>query len=265
MKQIALAIAIVGLSSMPTLAADLADRPNYEKAPVATSHRWTGFYLGADVGGVWQSRPNVDFSQPNGFYDPMALPGSDKAAIAAGLHAGYNWQTPSNILLGIEGDFTWANAKSSTASQQLTEGGSPSTANGAPVTVSTSTQFDWLSSVRGRLGYVWNNVLFYGTGGVAWAETKNSLQMTGDDYKSVHGTFNKVIDGWVAGGGLEYAFASNWTLRGEFLHYAFENRSQSFACPSCFPLPSGRPFLASWTNSHIEEFRAGLSYQFNSP
>ncbi len=59
---------------------------------------------------------------------------------------------------------------------------------------------DAVGTVRLRGGFAFDRFLAYGTGGAAF----------GDDL------------GWVAGGGLEYAFTDNFSFGVEYLHYDFD-------------------------------------------
>jgi outer membrane immunogenic protein len=92
---------------------------------------WTGFYLGGNIGANW---PSDDFEILD-----------DDAKFIGGAHIGYNWQTPSNWVFGIEGDADF------------------------------SDDFDYLASIRGRFGYSLGRTLIYGTGGVAFAGFSNDL------------------------------------------------------------------------------------------
>src|SRR6476620_1381795 len=143
MKKILLASACLLALTGAASAADLAARP-YTKAPVAVAsvYNWTGFYLGIVGGGAWE----------NGSGDPKM-----KGGFVGGT-AGYNWQT-GNVVFGIEADGSWADVNAS------------ATALGVTVTSKT----DALGTVRGRIGYAVNNVLFYGTGGYAWIDNKLSV------------------------------------------------------------------------------------------
>ncbi len=44
--------------------------------------------------------------------------------------------------------------------------------NSGTIAIPHSFRLEWVGTVRGRLGFVWGPVLVYGTGGFAWATTK---------------------------------------------------------------------------------------------
>jgi outer membrane immunogenic protein len=71
--------------------------------------------------------------------------------------------------------------------------------------------------VRGRIGYAQDRVLFYATGGYAFSKIVGNLNVVGviSDSDTVH------LKGWTVGGGIEYAFAQNWTARVEYLYVDF--------------------------------------------
>jgi outer membrane immunogenic protein len=59
--------------------------------PVSTggSSRWTGFYLGAHLGGTWGSSTATDSSSATSLNDYWSAAPS---ALVAGTQLGYNWQ-----------------------------------------------------------------------------------------------------------------------------------------------------------------------------
>ena len=96
---------------------------------------WAGFYVGGHIGGTWSDDDDVDIL--------------DDSTMLAGAHLGYNWQGPSNLVIGIEGD------------------------------VSFIDEIDYLASIRGRLGYSFGPTLAYLTGGAAFIGFDENL--AGDD------------------------------------------------------------------------------------
>jgi len=120
---------------------------------------------------------------------------------------------------------------------------------------------DWFATVRGRLGYAWDRLLIYGTGGVAFRDNGNdstndafffgngitsgaSLVNTGFYTSATARAFgaavapantfgffndsNKNDVGWTVGGGVEYAFTNNLTAKIEGLYVSFDrNRNDN--------------------------------------
>jgi outer membrane immunogenic protein len=151
-------IALTSLVGSHAIAADLPQA--YQPAPVvvAPPPSWTGFYIGANVGGAWQQVSATPVSVINGVFINSATTNFNGAGVLAGGQAGFNYQV-SNFLVGLEGDFSWTNAKAT-----ITSFGTGVFAGA----VGTGTaQTDWYATLGPRLGFVFNDLLFYGKGGAA--------------------------------------------------------------------------------------------------
>ena len=190
MKKILLATVALAALAAPAAAADLAARP-YTKAPMAAAPlpTWAGFYLGA-MGGY--ASDNDSFAALKGGF--------------AGGTLGYNWQQGA-LVFGLEADAAWADITSSTTFGLVT---------------GTAKIQDW-GTVRGRLGYAFGPTLLYATGGYAWADTKISFSAPGASVSDSH-----VHSGWTVGAGVEYMFAPQWSLKGEYLYKSFGNENYTF-------------------------------------
>ena len=172
--------------------------------PVAT---WAGCYIGGTVGAVNNRvSGNVDFE---GF--STSASGNKTGGIYGG-YLGCNWQN-SNFVYGIEGDFSGIGG--SGASQGFLGVGSTGVVTSKP---------DWLSTIRGRAGLAFNNTMVYLTGGVAFADVKNSAFVPG--FPEVSASNTRV--GWTIGAGGEYMFTPNWIGRLEFLYADLGSHSASY-------------------------------------
>ena len=143
MKKILLTTtALIALGMAPAAAADLGARP-YTKAPAAAIaiNNWTGFYIGA-MGGYAQENSS-DLGRLSGGF--------------AGGTVGYNWQN-GNLVFGLEADAAWADVG---ATVGILAG-----------LVSVNDTIRSMGTVRGRVGYAFDQVLLYGTGGYAWADNR---------------------------------------------------------------------------------------------
>jgi outer membrane immunogenic protein len=195
-------------------AADLPARmPVKAPAPVvAAPFNWTGFYIGVHGGGAWLKHRQTTF-EPNfacgtGSFGPPTPSDCTLEEFGAvfGGFAGYNFQS-GRIVYGLEVDGSWLNVKRSESytSSPLTD----------PLTLHT--KVDWLATVRGRLGITMSPTLIYVTGGAAFGGVKSGWF---DSATSPVGlSVDKAKAGWVAGGGIEHAFARNWTARIEALYH----------------------------------------------
>jgi outer membrane immunogenic protein len=198
----------------PAMAADLAAAPRYTKAPATpvAIYNWTGFYVGG-FGGYASENTSVDPKVKGGF---------------AGGTVGYNWQT-SNIVYGLEADGGWADVNAS------------ATALGVTVT----SRINALGTVRGRLGFAVDQVLFYGTGGYAWIDNKISGTTLGVTLSESH-----FHSGWTVGAGIEAFIAPNWSVKGEYLY-------RSLGSESYFGVPSG--------TLNLHSGQVGVNYHFGGP
>lgn len=211
MKKFLLAtVGLVALGMAPASAADLAARP-YTKAPaLAPLPSWAGFYIGA-MGGY--------ASEDGGS-------SSIKGGLAGGT-VGYNWQT-GNWVYGLEADAAWADISASATTGLVT----------------ARDKIDGTGTARGRIGYAFDTVLLYGTGGYAWADNQLSLSALG---VSVSDT--KFLNGWTAGAGVEVMFAPKWSVKAEYLYKSFEGKSYFSGL-----IPTG--------DLNVHSVQVGVNYHF---
>jgi len=119
---------------------------------------------------------------------------------------------------------------------------------------------NFLASVTGRLGYSWNTVLAYVNGGAAWARDQHDFSRAAELDLVFQETFPKESrTGWTVGGGVEWAFAHNWSAFVEFAYYDFGNTSHSFTIcePSKCETSPLQPQAAD-RDRHV-----GVNYRFN--
>jgi outer membrane immunogenic protein len=142
------------------------------------------------------------------------------------------------------------------------------TSDGTTITTETLTdKFKMLGSARARLGYLvplpWQNVLFYGTGGLAWTrQEREDVTVFAGGASGSTTPFWKF--GWVAGvGGEARLWDSNWLMRLEYLHYDFGD-SGNFAESISETVPPANASL-SQTTGHLtaDVVRTGLSFKFD--
>ena len=272
MKRVAIALlagiaAVAGLGHAAS-AADLAIPPPPPPAP-----SWTGFYVGVHAGAAWQSGSDWTFTDPNGSFFPgmqtLSNTGSTALGGVGGLQAGYNWQFAPAWVAGIEGDFSWASLSDHRTVNSPVTG--PFIAPGINTSMTTTVQ--WLSSVRGKLGFVgWWNTMFYATGGAAFADIDYSAQTTlagpGVIGFNQQSNFNHTTTktGWVAGAGAEWMATSNILLRVEYLYYGIDSGTDGSALllPILFVggVRAALPLNYSWTRENIQVLRVAGSYKF---
>jgi outer membrane immunogenic protein len=265
-------IALLGIVAMAGIqsasAADL--EPQYFKAPPPIPvFSWTGFYLGANLGG---SSSTVSFqgtqATPFGSTAFGGVAGSNgDSGFMAGGAIGFNYEFPMHVVVGVEGDGDWVNLVSSIGSCSTFASG---VAAGCATNSTTLNNFE---TVRGRLGYAlpWGPIMVYGTGGWARASVSgnSTLNCLGPGCGAVTlpftggtASFSNTPSGWTAGGGVEWAFVPNWTLRMEYLHLEFDNVGTSYASTvfAPGPIPSTTHITS---NNGVQVWRIGLSYLFH--
>jgi outer membrane immunogenic protein len=183
--------------------------------------------------------------------------------ILGGAQIGYNWQSSPNWVFGIEADWQGSGQKASSVlpDQPYFVG----LAFGA-VTSSYDAKIDWFGTVRGRIGYAWDRILLYATGGLAYGEVKIAGTAT-DSGISIGGPFSstaafggsKVNAGWTLGGGIEGALVHNWTWKAEYLYVDLGTLDTSSAGPF------GSEPVTTHTRFTDNVVRVGLNYRFRGP
>jgi outer membrane immunogenic protein len=223
------AIAIIGLC----LAAPMANAADLRFGDVAAPppvFSWTGYYVGAFVGGahgLW----TVDFYRNNNH--GHAEEGADGGAF--GVWGGYNYQFANRLVVGGEVDFGKTNAKQS---------------NDIFDNDTSLAEFGVFGSARARFGYAFDRVLLFGTTGVSFASITNNIQKGRNAGEQVVWE-DQVRAGPVVGAGVEYAFTNNLIGRGEYLY-------SNYGTVTLFNRDGNR---ADFKNE-LHLLRAGLSYKF---
>lgn len=246
-------------------AADMAVKaPIYKAAPVEV-FSWTGWYAGINGGGTWGNSSgglnSFTTTPPGSDFTAAVAAGGTPGSLGAkhegwfgGGQIGYNWQS-SNWVYGLETDIQGADiGRTSTIIFPGGGGIDPSTSTGRD-------HIDWFGTFRGRIGVTTNQVLFYGTGGLAYGGVRSSA--TNVFVPPTAGTFaGSVSDtrvGWAAGAGIEWAFAPNWSLKGEYLHIDLGSSNVTILDPVNFPTAS-----ATYRFRHeMDAVRLGVNYKFN--
>lgn len=197
-------------------------------APAA--YDWSGGYVGVNAGAALNQstfKSDYKYTGQDDIGDESRdlindLDFSDEpneGAFQAGVVAGYNIQM-SSLVLGLEGDFNYlgfngtVKNNASGVMSQLME----------PEYTSAAEKIDyqgtWYGTVRARLGYAMDNVLIYGTGGLAYGQLdiKQKLNaVNGTEFATWSSEREAWKMGWTLGAGLEYA-VDRWTLGLEYLY-----------------------------------------------
>ena len=244
-------IAALGLALVSTasFAADLPSRrapPVFAPPPPIPVFTWTGVYVGGQVGYNF-GRDNA-FGFANATGAGLASGGASNRGVIGGAHIGYNFSTQSlpffggalgtGGVFGIEGDVDGTSAR----------------ANYALGGLAVSSRDNIQGSVRGRLGIAVDRALFYATGGAAFGGLRNTYLNTTN---GLGDSFSKTRVGYTVGGGVEYAFTNNWSLRAEYRYTDFGNNTDVLTNST----GSGVAVRHRITDNRVQ---AGFSYKFDT-
>jgi outer membrane immunogenic protein len=181
MKMLAMTVATVTATGS-AVAADLPRGPvaPYYAPPLV--YNWSGFYAGLNLGYEWGHVTNI---------------GIDPSGIAGGAQIGYNWQS-GQFVFGGEADIQISSADDTFAPYKFSN--------------------PWFGTVRGRAGYAFNNMLLYGTLGLAYGNLDGQ-------FANIEET--KTLFGWTGGLGMEVGFTPNWSAKVEYLYIDLGSRAFS--------------------------------------
>lgn len=245
MKRWLLAATLASPWSASAIAADLGPydpppREAYYEPARNMPGLWQGAYIGANVGTAWGNGSDVTLSGP-GAGGPFASFEPD--GWYGGGQFGYNAQFNS-LVLGLEADLQGADISDSTF------GG---VAGGGGYIAQSTMDINWFSTLRARAGYAAGPALLYVTGGFAFADVDHSFVATNGG-NTVAASSSGIETGYTVGGGLEWAFAPNWSLKSEYLYVDLGDQTLSGASPG--------GAYASTTDVDFHTVRVGVNYRF---
>lgn len=257
-------------------------------APVlAQSGPWSGPYVGVVAG--YADADNEDFETfrfdtdqdgvfddtvftagganafSPGFCDGRALGPTPAAGCSEdadggefGLRAGYDWQSGA-LVYGLVAEVSTAEVDDSVSAFSTT-----------PARYSMTREIDYVAALRGRLGYAWDRVLFYGTAGLAYGE----ISRTFDTSNGANSFTEREDDGSLGvqiGAGVEYAFSERIRLGLEFLRTSLEDsdytvRAGPGTAPATNPFllvdPTGTDMQRSDGRFDVSSWRLTAAYRF---
>jgi len=259
MKRMSVGVLTAAASGLVVGQAAAATKPH--KTPPAPpppplAHRWTGFYLGGHLGGGWPGNDSATVTEVSGFglFAPGSFGSSSNGSFLGGGQVGYNWQFASPWMVGVEADWTGTRLSQ-------TGGGALPGGVGAGYSSTLRRDVKSLMSVRGRVGYVQDAMLYYITGGLAWGRTDYTANTISDD-PSFPASFSNTAQGYVVGGGLAYALNANWSVRAEYLYYRLGGASQNALSMDANPPGNDGTVNYHWKAFQANIVRVGVDYQF---
>ena len=194
---------------------------------------WSGRYAGADVG--WGSLVNIEQTVPAAAATSGQFSGD---GILGGATLGVNWQSGVWVA-GLEGDYSATSIRGEAV-------------NIAPACTANQVgtcyaKVDHLFTFRARAGFLMNNVLLYGTGGLAYGAVSSGFNVPGDHFGA-----KQYELGWTLGAGFEGALSGRWTAKLEYLFVDLP--APSYSIPG--------PFQYDTSNARTHIVRLGLNYRF---
>ena len=277
-------VALAGVAMAADLRGPLQDTPpSYGVLPATGPYNWTGGYVGVNVGfggGIDHYNTNLNGATTTtqgpdqyGNYDQQTSPFSANASdgqrsngVIGGAQVGFNYELGGcgclggfgggfgrNIVVGVEADFDGTGISSGSALSSFASG----FPFGYAQNVAVNNQINYLGTVRGRLGYAFDRVLVYGTGGFAYANTTTSLNVPANNISTTSSQFHT---GYVFGAGVEVAVTNNVLLRAEYLRAELDEKTVS---SGAIPWTGFNYNVNERTDVNI--VRAGLDYKFGVP
>jgi len=237
MKRAVLAsVALLALAA----AAAAADLPIKAPPPVVPPQfGWSGFYIGANIGAGWE---NFKITET---FSGLRFESTAANSFVGGGQIGFNYQVSPFFVLGVEGFIDGVASR-----------GNNSAALISPIvgSVTATANSDWVSTLAGRIGFTspgFDHWLFYAKGGGGWVQTSATITAS-----AVPVTFSgsRTVSGWMAGAGIEWALATNWTARIDFQFIGLESTSLT----SGFALDT-----FSTRNANVQAVTVGVNYLFN--
>ena len=201
--------------------------------------------MGIEGGGSWGHSKWTALTASNPADVGKTLTEMDLSGGLFGGTVGCNYQFSGNWVIGIENDISWTNKK-----------GSAFDIPPFNTDVINAVKEKWLDTLRARIGFTWDRIFLYGTGGVAFADVTATGFDTGGSSAFVSESHTRT--GWTAGAGVEWAFLNSWSVKVEYLHVDL-GKTVHFQPPVVVNNFTFQTRDIAVTNDIV---RAGLNYRF---
>jgi outer membrane immunogenic protein len=230
------ALGVLALTRAAT-ASDVYTGPPPLPGPVVVpTFTWTGFYIGANAGAAFQSFNITDTLTGTSFSS------STGTAFTGGGQAGFNYQISPFVVVGVDGFFDGVLKKTGISGAVIPGIG----------LITATVQPNWITTVAGRIGFTGPGIqdwLFYAKAGAAWVNANESVA---GPLGISSGT--ATLTGWMAGAGIEWAFAPGWIARLDYQYIGLQDTALASdgVAPDTFTTRS----------SNIQTVTLGASYLF---
>ena len=213
------ALALGGASSM-AMAADMAVP---EPAPVMS---WTGFYLGAGGGVAWADL-DLNHRVCSVDHDGVCFEDwdfhrdfneSSDGGIIGIVQGGFDWEVAPSFVVGVGADWTFGD---------VLGGGVDRNQKDDEIfgfDHHFSNDGSSLVDVYGRAGFApTQSLLIFGLVGWTWADIDTEFRLRDGDETVFHNSDNFSANGISFGGGVEWKFTDNLSIRGEYRFTDLDN------------------------------------------
>lgn len=216
---------------------------------------------------IWLGDNSQVVTSPSATFNPTTTPAQRAAAtrtydyndssLTGGGQLGCDWQPAgTRWVFGIEADI---NAADLDKTYRVSY---PASAPWLARTDTVGFKLDWYGTVRGRLGFSWEQFLLYATGGLAYGQVEGSFaSAVPTSATRYQANSSKTKAGWTVGGGGEWSIADDWTMRAEYLH--IDLGSFGYSAPNVL---AANPLSAQWRNdvdARVDVVRFGMNYHFH--
>jgi opacity protein-like surface antigen len=253
---------VAGLCAAVGFGAEAAQAEERAQQGYAPPFNWTGFYVGAQMGGL----ANLgEVSDPLG----RSLFGNPNLATGpfAGGQLGYNYQSGS-VVYGLEAEV---------GLPQIEGTSTCSAVSGTFVNSDCKIGIDAFGALTGRLGLALGpdgRSLIYGKAGAAW--TKGSIDLVTNDSTSgfAGNPFTRNSNdlwrwGWTLGAGAERVLAGNWSVKAEYDYASFGDQSvallSSAVLDTTGAVAATVPGRTGQASDEMHTFKLGVNYRFGAP
>jgi opacity protein-like surface antigen len=222
-----------------------------EKTATEPAHDYSGCHVGGYFGGTAISHletndpvtsAGVFYSAPANASNHGAYRIEFKQSPMAGGTLGCNWQAPgSHFVYGAEGETGNLRLRAHAVDPYSNNDVFDSTVIG-----------NWYGALAGRAGWATDRAWFYGKTGVGFTEVRSTV-VGGPGL--LHASSSNSHAFWVAGGGIDWAWTGNWSLKMEYLFLGLD-QTQSVCGPS-----GGSTYCSSHHLGGVHSTKLGLNYK----